>query len=236
MPKFTSVAGLVASSTLLVSHAASADFYIIGDGVAETAVGVIQPGSPNEAIYLNTFCLTTTDTAINQISIAFGAPGSSGGGIYGELIGRDFIAVLYSDPNGGTPWDGTLVWSGAGTITSTASFIDISVPNVAVAGNFSVGFWFATPAISQPPPLGQFYPAGLDTSAPVFDRSYVGYGFSAGLIDLSNLSGSLPPGQFGTIESFDILGNWTITANGVPAPGAVVLIGVAGLVGSRRRR
>jgi MYXO-CTERM domain-containing protein len=187
--------------------------------VAENAVGVNDNASSLQAVYLNTFSLTGSDTAINQVSIAFSIPSQT------NLLGLGFTAVLYSDANGGTPWDGTLVWSASGTISSLATFIDIAVPDVAVAGNFAVGFLFTAPA------GGALFPAGLDHTAPVSNRSYAGFATSVDINDLS----SLPAGQFGTIESFGLPGNWTITANGVPAPGAVALLGIAGLVGRRRR-
>lgn len=221
MFKYASMAGAVSVSALLVSSAASAGFYSIGDGVAESSIGVNFASGPSQAVYLNTFSLGGGDTAINRVSIAFSIPGQT------NLLGQGFTAVLYSDANGGTPWDGTLVWSSSGTITSLATFIDIAVPNVNVAGNFAVGFLFSAP------PNASLFPAGFDTTAPVADRSYVGY--TTGTINLNNLSGSLPAGQFGTIESFGFGGNWTITANGIPAPGALALLGVAGLVGRRRR-
>jgi MYXO-CTERM domain-containing protein len=219
MSKHTSLVSAVAASALLVSGVAFADFYSIGDGVADSAVGVNDPATSLQAVYLNTFSLTGSDTAINQISIAFGISSLT------NLVGQSFTAVIYSDANGGTPWDGTLVWSSAGTISSVATFIDIAVPDVAVAGNFAVGFLFTSPA------GGSFFPAGWDTTAPVSNRSYAAFGAT---VDINNLS-SVPAGQFGTIESFGLPGNWTITANGVPAPGAVALLGIAGLVGRRRR-
>lgn len=217
MTKCTSLASAVAASALLVSVSASADLYSIGDGVADTAIGVNSLSW--QTVYLNTFSLTGSDTAINQISIAFSVPSQT------NLIGQGFTAVIYSDANGGTPWDGTLVWSSAGTISSVATFIDIAVPDVAVAGNFAVGFLFTTPA------GGNFFPAGLDQTAPVSNRSYAGFNAT---VDLNNLSG-IPSGQRGAIEAFGFPGNWTITASGIPAPGALALLGVAGLVGRRRR-
>ena len=222
MCKYVSLAGAVAVSALMASSTASASFYIIGDGIAEATIGVTG-SSASQAVYLNTFSLSGGDTAINQVSIAFGTSSET------NLIGQSYTAVIYSDANGGTPWDGTLVWSSAGTITSLATFVDIAVPNVSVAGNFAVGFFFASPAGIN------FFPAGLDTTAPVSNRSYAG--FTAGTaIDLNNLSGSIPAGQRGTIEAFGLPGNWTITANGIPAPGAAALLGIAGVAGRRRRR
>jgi len=214
----TFLAGAAAVSALLVGTSASADLYSIGDGVAEDAIGVNTPGF--QTVYLNTFSLTGTDTSINQIGIAFGFPSSGT-----SLIGQSFTAVLYSDANGGTPWDGTLVWSSVGTITSVATYINIAVPDVAVAGNFAVGFLFTTPA------TGLFFPAGLDETAPVSNRSFVGFNSS---VDINNLS-AIPSNRRDTIEAFGFPGNWTITANGIPAPGALALLGVAGLIGRRRR-
>ena len=222
MCKYVSLAGAVAVSALMASSTASASFYIIGDGIAEATIGVTG-SSASQAVYLNTFSLSGGDTAINQVSIAFGTSSET------NLIGQSYTAVIYSDAGGGTPWEGTLVWSSAGTITSLATFVDIAVPNVSVAGNFAVGFFFASPAGIN------FFPAGLDTTAPVSNRSYAG--FTAGTaIDLNNLSGSIPAGQRGTIEAFGLPGNWTITANGIPAPGAAALLGIAGVAGRRRRR
>jgi len=212
----TFLAGAIAVSALLVGTSASADLYSIGDGVAENSVGVNSPGF--QTVYLNTFSLTGTDTAVNQISIAFGVPTET------NLIGQSFTAVLYSDANGGTPWDGTLVWSSVGTITSIANFINIAVPDVAVAGNFAVGFLFTSP-------VGSFFPAGLDQTAPVSNRSFAGFNSS---VDINNLS-AIPSGNRGAIEQFGLPGNWTITASGIPAPGAFALLGVAGLIGRRRR-
>jgi len=220
MSKHTSLVSAVAASALLVSGVASADFYIIGDGVADSAVGVNDPATSLQAVYLNTFSLTGSDTAINQISIAFGISSLT------NLVGQSFTAVIYSDANGGTPWDGTLVWSSAGTISSVATFIDIAVPDVAVAGNFAVGFLFTSPA------GGSFFPAGWDTTAPVSNRSYAAFGATVDINDLR----SVPSSQRGAIEQFGLPGNWTITASGVPAPGAVALLGAAGMVGRRRRR
>jgi hypothetical protein len=218
MSKCASLAGAVVVSALLVSGTASAALYSISDGVAENGIGVNTTTSI-QAVYLNTFSLTGSDTAINQVSIAFGNSGTP------NLIGQAFTAVIYSDANGGTPWDGTLVWSGSGTISSIGAYIDIAVPDVAVAGNFAVGFLFTSPA------GGQFFPAGLDQSAPISNRSYAGFNAT---IDLNNLSG-IPSGQRGAIEAFGFPGNWTITASGIPAPGALALLGVARLVGRRRR-
>jgi MYXO-CTERM domain-containing protein len=94
-----------------------------------------------------------------------------------------------------------------------------------VAGNFAVGFFFSTPAGVS------FFPAGWDTTAPVANRSFAGFNSSVDINDLS----AIPAGSRGAIEEFGLPGNWTITANGVPAPGAIALLGVAGLIGRRRR-
>lgn len=210
-----------AVSALLVSLTASAGLYQVGDGVANGAIGVNFQTLSSQAVYLNTFSLSGGDTAIDQVSIAFGVPSET------NLLGLSFTAVLYSDANGGTPWDGTLVWSSTGTITALATYINLAVPDVVVAGSFAVGFAF------DAPPNAGLFPAGWDNNDPVADRSYVGYTVEA--LDLNDLSGSLPAGQFGTIESFSFPGNWTITASGIPAPGALALLGLAGLIGRRRR-
>ena len=208
-----------------VAPRAEAGLYSIDDGIADGAVGANYSGATNQAAFLNTFSLVGGDSAINKISIKFGlAPGPSN-----NLLGLSFTALIYSDANGGTPWDGSLVWTGSGTISSVSStFVDIAVPDVGVASNFAVGFLFNAPS------GGLYYPAGFDTSAPLAGRSYVAITEANGTLDLNDL-GAAP--NRGAVESFgaEFAGNFMIRANAVPAPGAIAFLGIAGLARRRRR-
>ncbi|MBM4099765.1 MAG: lamin tail domain-containing protein [Planctomycetes bacterium] len=73
---------------------------------------------------------------------------------------------------------------------------------------------------------------GYNAATGAFDASYVGVN-NAGLVSSVGTIGTQVTGlSSGTPTNTGSLG----TAIGVPAPGAVALVGVAGLVGSRRRR
>jgi hypothetical protein len=194
-----------------------------GGGGTSVALGVSYSNATNQAVFLNTFSLAGGDTAINQISISFGLPGLS------ELLRLGFTAQIYSDANGGTPWGGTIVWSGSGTITSLSdTLVDVAVPDTGVASSFAVGFLFT--ALSN----GLYYPAAVDLSAPLAGRSYVAFTGPDGTLDLNNL-GAAP--NIGAVEPFPggFNGNFMIRANGIPAPGAFALLGLAGLARRRRR-
>src|SRR5205085_229291 len=78
--------------------------------------------------------------------------------------------------------------------------------------------------------------AALDRTAPSFSNASF-YAYTVGDMNESDL-GSVPAGQFGTIESLGFDGNWVIRANGVPVPepaGAAAVL-VTGSVMLRRRR
>ena len=220
---------LIVASTITCSLApcvtASADLYSLDDGTAWATYGVNFPGRTSQTVYLNTFTLAPGDTAINKIQIAFGMPFGTE-----NLLGLGFTALLYSDSNGGTPWDATLVWSGAGTISSLANnFVEVAVPDVGVAGSFAVGFLFTTPADGQ-----QYHPASADISSQVANRSYFAYSAPDGTLDLNDLTGTAQ--SVGTFEIGGYIPNLMIRANGVPAPGAVALLGILGLLSRHRRR
>jgi MYXO-CTERM domain-containing protein len=220
---FVALAGIAASALV-----ASGVGYSIDDGTAENSIGI---AAGHSGVWLNTFSLTGGDTVIDQISIAYGTPVAA---TPGAINGQAVTILLYSDPTGGDPTDGTLVWSLNTTIAGadTNSFQNYAVPNIAVGTNYAVGFLFNTAVAA--------FPAATDQTAPIFSgRSYAGFvqPFSPG-INPANLA-AIPAGQRGFIEALapSLAGNWLIRANGaVPTPGAVSVLGLAGLAGLRRRR
>jgi MYXO-CTERM domain-containing protein len=221
---FVALAGIAASALV-----ASAAGYAIDDGTAEDSIGI---GASHSGVWLNTFTLTGGDTVINQISIAFGTPNFAAP----QLNGQPITILLYSDATGGDLADATLVYSAASTMSAvgTNTFINFAVPNIAVGTNFAAGFLYNEPAAA-----GSF-PMAWDSSAPTLaGRSWAGFVTpSAPGINPANL-GAIPAGQRGFIEALapTLAGNWLIRANGaVPTPGAVSVLGLAGLAGLRRRR
>ena len=217
---FIALAGIAASA--LVASGAS---YGIDDGTAEDSIGI---GASHTAVWLNTFALTGGDTAITQISVAYGTPNFPD-----ALNGQPVTILLYSDPDGGDPSNGTLVWSFATTIANSATntFNNYAVPGVVTGTNFAVGFQYNEPAAA-----GSF-PAAWSSSAPIAGRSWAGFQTPNNpAINPANLA-AIPAGQRGFIEGFGLAGNWLIRAEGaVPTPGAASLLGLAGLAGLRRRR
>ncbi|MFM8639912.1 MAG: lamin tail domain-containing protein [Planctomycetota bacterium] len=83
-----------------------------------------------------------------------------------------------------------------------------------------------------PATTGSSFYWGYDAATGAFDASYVGVN-NAGLVSVVGTIGTQVTGlSSGTPTNTGSLG----TAIGVPAPGAIALVGVAGLVGGRRRR
>jgi hypothetical protein len=96
----------------------------------------------------------------------------------------------------------------------------------------STGSEISLRAAFGPATTGSSFYWGYDAATGAFDASYVGVN-NAGLVSVVGTIGTQITGlSSGTPTNRGSLG----TAIGVPAPGAIALVGVAGLVGSRRRR
>ncbi|MCH8316189.1 MAG: PEP-CTERM sorting domain-containing protein [Planctomycetes bacterium] len=109
------------------------------------------------------------------------------------------------------------------------TFMNHAIPsgaNIPVGADFYVGLIDIQTGLDE---IIRF-PASLDTDSGTQGRSWAWFGGA----DLAE------PGAgdhtIGTIDSFGLPGNWLIRATGVPAPGALALLGLAGLAARRRRR
>src|SRR6478752_1133056 len=166
--------------------------YMIDDGTAEDSVGLTAGGS---LVALNSFPVSGGNNVITSISIAWGTP------LFPDpsLNGLPYTAVLWSDPNGdGSPTDAVVLAQAPGVISQqgTDTFITTAIPPTMVpTANFFVGFLVTHTA-------GQF-PAAFDESTPIPNRSFIALTSS-----INDLSGAAP------IESFGLVGNWLIRADG----------------------
>ena len=217
------LASLAVAALCLSARPASAlVVYSIDDGTAENSVG---EGGPNggDVLFLNEFPVVPNGQTIASISVAFGDPATPSNT---ALLGLPYTVLLYSDPSGAdNPDDAKLVAFASGVITSVNSntFLttDITPTNITTP-DFFVGFEL------QKQPAGTF-PAAIDTSNPLPNRSFVTYG-ARGTINPFDLTANQVPPE--TIESVPGApdGNWLIRANAVPEPSTWVCV-LAGAVG-----
>jgi hypothetical protein len=166
--------------------------YMIDDGTAEDSIGLTAGGT---FVSCNSFPVTGGNNVITSISIAWGTPAFPDP----TLNGLAYTAVLWSDPNGdGSPTDAVVLAQAPGVISAagTDTFITTAIPPTMVTtANFFVGFLITHTA-------GQF-PAAFDESAPIPNRSWIDL-----TSNINDLSGAAP------IESFGLVGNWLIRADG----------------------
>src|SRR6476659_8978603 len=167
--------------------------YMIDDGTAEDSIGLTAGGT---FVSCNEFAVSGGNNVITSISIAWGTP------LFPDpsLNGLPYTAVLWSDPNGdGSPTDAVVLAQAPGVISQqgTDTFITTTIPPTMVTTtNFFVGFLITHVA-------GQF-PAAFDETAPTLpNRSFI-----ALTSNINDLSGAAP------IESFGLVGNWLIRADG----------------------
>jgi hypothetical protein len=168
--------------------------YMIDDGTAEDAVGLIAGGS---FVVCNSF---PGNNVITSISIAWGTPAFPNP----TLNGLPYTAVLWSDPNGdGSPTDAVVLAMAPGVIAQegTNTFITTAIPPTTVTtANFFVGFLITSTANQLP--------AAVDETAPSFsNRSWI-----ALTSDINDLSGAF------TIESAGVVSNWLIRADSPTPP------------------
>ena len=179
-----------------------AALYQIDDGTAEEGVGLTIGG---DLICLNEFTVVPGSATITSISIAWGSPSFPDP----SLNGLPYTAVLWSDPNGdGSPTDAVVLATAPGVISApdTDTFLVTNIgPRTVPTTNFFVGFIVNHVA-------GQF-PASFDETDPTLaNRSFVAYGETPDPGDIYNLSNN--DGPVAPIESYGLVGNWLIRANG----------------------
>lgn len=199
--------------------------YQIDDGSSESTIG-IDPGE--DLIWINTFTLQPGGEFITSISATFGRPG-----LGQALNGLSIRAILYQDLNGESPEDGILLQQVSGSVVNanTDTLNEFTLSPTLLNGNFAIAILFRNTTNETK------FIASIDRTVPsLANRSFVG--FAAG-IDEFNL-GSIPSGQFGTLESFGIVGNFVLRGNAtaIPEPsstGVVMLVGVATVFYRKRK-
>lgn len=129
---------------------------------------------------------------------------------------------------GGGPQPGTLLYQGAGF--ADAGAIDSNVHQVVGLRNVVVpgtGFLVGVGKLHG----GLDFPMSTDLNVQLPGRSWV----SGGPWFDPNTAPGFAGGPALDLQALN-LGNWMIRANAVPAPGAMALVGLGGLLVARRRR
>lgn len=215
------LAGLMSS---LIIAAADADVnYQLDDGSSELGLG-IDPGE--DSLLFNRFDVQPGGEIITQISIAYGRPGG-----VSALNGLPVEILLYEDVDGGSPWNAVLRHSLNAVVANGNSntLNTYAIPPTEVHGSFLAAMIYRnTTAVNK-------FIGALDRTLPhLSDASF--YGYAVGL-DETNLQ-SIPDGQFGTMESLGIPGNFLVRATGqpIPEPGLAAAGLVMLLAGFARRQ
>ncbi len=214
------------AATLLATYFAppttwADSLYSITDGAAELTIGV----DPQESmVWMNTFPVASGSEYINSIRVAYGRVGGPS-----ALNGLPVSILLYEDLDGGSPQDAILKYSLNSVIANanTNTLNDYAIPPTLIQGTL-----VAAVLLQNTTTVGKFVGA-LDTTAPSFaNRSYVGF---AAELDPTDLV-SIPPEQWGAMESFGTTGNFRIEAFGIatPEPASIGLLVVAFGLASRR--
>ncbi|MBM4108175.1 MAG: PEP-CTERM sorting domain-containing protein [Phycisphaerae bacterium] len=200
--------------------------YMHDDGVADQAIG-LSGATLNGFAWATQFSALAGMNTITGMRAAFGfgtSPGTLG------LNGLAATAYLWSDPNqDGSPSDALVLASSAGVIAGagTNTFINFAfTPQTIPVGNsFFIGI------VMQGLRGGVDFPAAIDrTSGAPLGRTWAGF-FIGGAFDPNAWTNTT---DINTIAS--LAGKWLIRGDGVPAPGALALLGLGGLVAARRRR
>lgn len=212
--------------SLFYSSAEAATVYRLDDGGSDTAIGIVGgTGGTFDILWLNSFTTQFNREIVRSISLTWGTPKTAPGNT-GNLNGQAAEILLYSDPNNdGNPDDALLLNRTFTTVVNqdTDEFAQVDINPTQVSGRFFVA------ALMRNLPLSTTFPAALDTTSPVRDRSWLLFTNSItnpGLgININNLSG------IRTIESYVDPGNWLLQAEGQPVsiPTPALLPGLIGL-------
>ena len=196
--------------------------YAADDGTAETAIGLSNGGV---FAAINHFAVMGGNNLITSVDVSWGAGGGTG-----VVANMPFNIYVWANNGPGTDPTGansTLLFSASALIDGSNidnnTFQSVAVPNIAVGASFFVGMSIAHAT--------GVYPIGIDLSDPILLGTSWGAGGDS--FDPSNVN-------FAGGDSLDLatlgFGNVMIRANAIPAPGAAALLGLAGLVATRRRR
>jgi hypothetical protein len=199
------------------------------DGTADDSIGLTGTGT-HDLIWLNQFPVAAGGELITNVQAAFGTPAFPSP----QYVGRPLIVALYGDPDGGSTTNATLLTSINTTIPGQGDNVlyNFDIPDTVVTGNFLVAM------ITKNTPSGDSFHAAWDNVAPhAANRSFIGFTSPGNTMNHANLA-SIPAGQYGSIESFGLPGNWLIRATGdiVPEPASLSLLGLGALALGRRRR
>ncbi len=195
--------------------------YVLDDGVAETESSLSAFSA--QTIWGNVFEAQPGGELITEVSVVFGSA---------IAPGRAIRVGIWNDPNNdGDMLDGELLSVTDHVVqqgfVDSSTFEAFSVPSVAVSGNFFAAII-----------------ADIDQGEAAFRQDFnlingpVNTGFESwtfydpigsGNTDLGASLGPNNNGDFG-------VGTWAVRATGIPAPGVVALIGLAGVGAARRRR
>lgn len=206
--------------------AARAVNYIHDDGTFEDGIGIGGSGS-FDIIWLNRFVVQPGGETITDIQAPIGSPVDTR-----PYNGLPMTVLLYTDPDGGSPTNATLVTSLNTTVANANTGIinNYDIPDTLITTN---DFFVAIVMRNLPGSNG--FVASIDLTAPnVTNVSWAGFTLPGNSMNVNNLA-TIPAGQLGLIEGFGFAGNWGIRAIGVPEPASVGLLVLGGLLLARRR-
>ncbi|MEE8154102.1 MAG: hypothetical protein V3T53_03970 [Phycisphaerales bacterium] len=197
------------------------DFYQY-DVLNDSQLGLTAGGG---IAWLHVFNVQKGGEIITAISSMIGSPVAKGNL---DVLGGPINVYVWDDPNNdGDPSDAVLLGGGTGTVTSVNESVYMKIAldgPIAVTGSFIIG---ATVTHD----MGSF-PAPRDTSQASAGRAWVA-GVVGGDFDPNNITGGIGLLE---LDSIGFPSVWNLRANAIPAPGALALLGLAGLAARRRRR
>lgn len=219
----TAATSSLVSLTFLTTAEAST-LYQIDDGQSELTIGVAPGPGKYDLLWLNSFTVQPGGEVVRSISLTWGTPSF----LSGITAGMPTEVSLYSDPtNDGDPSDAVLLASAQTTVANpnTDVFTSVPVSPTQVSGTFFVA------ALMRDLELGAMFPASLDTTSPIPNRSWLQFTTPGNTLDASNLAG------IRTTESFGLDGNWQLRAEAAAIPTPALLPALIGFgIGVWRKR